>query len=89
MKEIRAKITSKGQVTIPREVRDELSADAGDHILFVIDEGTIRVRPERYTLESIRGSLPPLPGASDDFDREIEEAMEEEADRIMRRLQRP
>lgn len=89
MREIGAKITSKGQVTIPREVRTELGVHAGEYILFVIDDGDIRVKPVRHTLESIRASLPPLPGASDDFDREIEEAMEEEADRIMQRLQRP
>jgi AbrB family looped-hinge helix DNA binding protein len=89
MKEFTATITSKGQITIPREVRRELGVSANDQLVFVVQNGEVRLHPVEYTLESVRSSLPPLPGISDDFEREIEEAMEEEADRIMRRLDRP
>ena len=33
----RAKITSKGQVTIPRSVREALSLEEGDELLFRVE----------------------------------------------------
>jgi antitoxin PrlF len=42
-----AKITSKGQITIPREVRRVLGVRPGDRLLFEGDEKGIRVRPAR------------------------------------------
>jgi antitoxin PrlF len=38
-----AKVTSKGQVTIPREVRRRLGVRAGDRILFEDDGKVVRV----------------------------------------------
>ncbi len=40
-----AKITSKGQITVPREVRRLLGVRAGDRLLFESDEKGIRIRP--------------------------------------------
>jgi AbrB family looped-hinge helix DNA binding protein len=42
-----AKVTSKGQVTIPVEVRRALGVQSGDKILFEHDESGIRVRAVR------------------------------------------
>ena len=42
-----AKITSKGQITIPRKVRRILGVRAGDRLLFEENESGIRVRPVR------------------------------------------
>ncbi len=42
-----AKITSKGQITVPREVRRALGVRAGDRLLFESDGKDIRVRPVR------------------------------------------
>jgi antitoxin PrlF len=42
-----AKITSKGQVTVPIEVRRILGVRPGDKIVFEGDESGIRVRPLR------------------------------------------
>ena len=42
-----AKITSKGQITIPREIRRAMGVQAGDRVLFESDEEGIRVRPVR------------------------------------------
>jgi antitoxin PrlF len=42
-----AKITSKGQITVPREVRRLLGVRAGDRLLFESDGRGVRVRPVR------------------------------------------
>jgi antitoxin PrlF len=42
-----ATITSKGQVTVPLEVRRILGVRAGDKLIFESDEAGIRVRPIR------------------------------------------
>ena len=42
-----ATITSKGQITVPREVRRILGVRAGDRLLFESDGKGIRVRPVR------------------------------------------
>jgi AbrB family looped-hinge helix DNA binding protein len=42
-----AKISSKGQITVPREVRRLLGVRAGDRLLFESDGKGIRVRPGR------------------------------------------
>jgi antitoxin PrlF len=58
VKEIVSTITSKGQVTIPAEVRRHLCVDTNDKITFVIDEtGDVRIRALRYpTVASLRGA---------------------------------
>lgn len=42
-----ARITSKGQITVPREVRRVLGVRAGDRLLFESDGKDVRVRPVR------------------------------------------
>jgi AbrB family looped-hinge helix DNA binding protein len=42
-----AKVTSKGQITIPREVRRALGLRTGDKVLFERDGADVRVRPVR------------------------------------------
>ncbi len=42
-----AKLTSKGQITIPREVRQALGLRTGDKVLFESDGADVRVRPVR------------------------------------------
>lgn len=58
MKEIISTITSKGQVTIPAEVRRYLGVATNDKIAFVIDDqGTVRLKVPRYpTLASLKGA---------------------------------
>lgn len=42
-----SKITSKGQVTIPKAIRDELGLLPGAEVEFIPDEGEVRVRKSR------------------------------------------
>lgn len=58
-------ISSKGQVTIPQDIRNHLGVAAGDRISFVIEDGTVVVRPARSEgnpFEKFRGILGPFPG---------------------------
>jgi antitoxin PrlF len=63
MKEIISTITSKGQVTIPSEVRQRLGVGEHDKIAFVLDdEGEIKLTvPEYPTIQSLRGIAGSLP----------------------------
>jgi antitoxin PrlF len=55
----RATLTSKGQLTIPKEVREHLGLRPGDRLVFEVEEGGARLRVERRrTLEELKGSLP-------------------------------
>lgn len=50
MKEIISTLTSKGQVTIPAEVRRHLGVAQGDKLSFVIaDDGRIEVKGPTYS----------------------------------------
>ena len=42
-----ATLSSKGQVTIPQEVRQRLGLKQGDQIAFVIENGVTVIRPAR------------------------------------------
>jgi AbrB family looped-hinge helix DNA binding protein len=82
---IDAKITSQGQVTIPVEVRRHLGLEKGKRVSFVIAEDGVRLEPARFSsIEDVFGSVPAIPGMSEDFDDEIEEAIADELDRKYR-----
>lgn len=48
-------VTSKGQITLPREVREALGLCAGDKVDFVRTEGGFMLQPLRGDLRSLRG----------------------------------
>jgi len=51
-------ITSKGQTTIPKEVRDHLKLQSGDQIDFVIrSDGTVVLRPATLHVRELKGIL--------------------------------
>lgn len=55
---VQARLTGKGQVTIPKQIRDYLHLDTGSKIEFVIDEnGDVKVIPLNVTAESLAGIL--------------------------------
>jgi antitoxin PrlF len=66
MKEIISTVTSKGQVTIPVEVRRHLGITANDKIAFTIDsEGVVRLTVPRYP------NIAALRGAAGKLDRQL------------------
>lgn len=38
-----AKVMAKGQVTIPKDIREILGVSSGDRITFVVENGSVRV----------------------------------------------
>lgn len=38
-----AKVMAKGQVTIPKDVREVLGVTSGDRISFIVESGTVRI----------------------------------------------
>lgn len=51
-------ITSKGQITLPKSIRERLHVAPGDRIDFVVEEnGQVVVRPARSRLGRLRGML--------------------------------
>ena len=54
-----AKITSKGQTTIPKSVRDSLHLKPGDKVEFVVQpNGTALMVPKTRRLADLKGFLP-------------------------------
>lgn len=53
-----ATLTSKGQVTIPQSVREQLSLRTGTRLEFsVASDGTMRVSPKTKTVAEVAGML--------------------------------
>ena len=50
-------MTSKGQVTIPKPIRQLLKVQPGDRVDFVVDGGQVFLRPSTVDLRSLRGLL--------------------------------
>ncbi|MBS0656345.1 MAG: type II toxin-antitoxin system PrlF family antitoxin [Verrucomicrobia bacterium] len=52
----KATITSKGQVTIPKDIRDILKIGPGDQIDFIIsDEGEVLLSPRTCDFRDLKG----------------------------------
>lgn len=69
-----ATITSKGQVTLPREVRASLGVAAGDRLDFIrMDDGNYAIVPASYSIRSLKGVLfrPPQPVSLEDMNAAI------------------
>jgi AbrB family looped-hinge helix DNA binding protein len=51
-------LTTKGQITLPKEIRLHLHVTAGDRIDFLVGvDGQVTVRPARSRLKELRGML--------------------------------
>ena len=55
-----ATVTSKGQITLPKPIRDKLGVKPGDRVAFrEREDGTIVVEPETLSLLDLQGVLKP------------------------------
>lgn len=51
-------LTSKGQTTVPREVRDHFKLQSGDKIDFIIHaDGSVSVQPVTVHVKELKGML--------------------------------
>ena len=81
MKELRSKISTKGQVTIPVEVRRLLGVGPHDQIGFVIEDGEVRLARVGSVVARSAGAFkseePPL--SAEELREAAERAIAEEA----------
>ncbi len=76
----KATLTSKGQLTVPKDVRDRLGLTAGARLSFEVEGDSLRITVERRkSLEELKGSLPDRRGYED------KEAEREAARRLVSR----
>ena len=53
-------MTSKGQITVPKPIRDALQLDTGDRVQFRLrDDGVVELTPETGDLLALFGILKP------------------------------
>ena len=53
-----SKITSKGQITIPHSIREQLHLSTGSKLEFVIKDNTVIMMPINNKLSNLHGILP-------------------------------
>ena len=70
-----ATLTSKGQVTIPKRIREQLGLEAGTEIEFILDEdGSLRVRPKQPPMNRLEAIREQLSSREIDIDRMRQDA---------------
>lgn len=80
------KLTAKGQVTIPRQVRELLGVKPHDQVLFRVQDGTVQLQRATLSLEDTFGAVEPLQ-RPEDFRSLRERAMEEHVKQAAERLE--
>jgi antitoxin PrlF len=84
-----AKVTSKGQITIPAEIRAALEVEAGDRVRFVVDDGSVRVERERSWVERTAGMFKDRAIVPPPTERELRDMAEQAiVDDVMERMNR-
>jgi antitoxin PrlF len=71
---VSATVTSKGQITIPKEVREKLNLQTGDKLEFLVQEdGTAKVVPLTSSVTKLKGMVakPKKPISLEDMDKAI------------------
>ena len=53
-----ARVMAKGQVTIPKNVRNALGINTGDRVTFIVENGTVRVvNSAIYALQRLQAQM--------------------------------
>jgi len=56
---VEATITSKGQVTLPKDLREALNLSTGDKLCFVLSgKNEVRMIPKHMPVQKLKGILP-------------------------------
>ncbi len=81
-----ATVTSKGQITLPKEVREHLGLKRGDRVDFSIDpQGDVHVRATKRQIGDLFGFLK-RPGATalplEEFDETIAQSRVDDDERV-------
>lgn len=51
-------LTSKGQITLPKEIRDYLKVKSGDRVSFFVEkDGRVTVSPSTQPVSSLKGMI--------------------------------
>ncbi|KRA98097.1 hypothetical protein ASD83_13670 [Devosia sp. Root685] len=83
------RMTSKGQTTVPKEVRDFLGLSEGAQVEWIMDDGKAIVRPRTLRAVDLAGFLGKPPSGKhltiEEMDDAIAEAVAERFDRATRR----
>lgn len=80
-------VTSKGQTTIPKEVREQLGLHTGTRIEWIVEDGKATVRPRNLRAVDLAGILhrPGMkPVSIEEMDEAIGRAVAEDDERIKR-----
>lgn len=85
MRSVISTITTKGQVTIPAEVRRHLGVDSHDQVAFVIEGDRVSLQPVAFTLESAFGSVEPS-AHPEDFDAVVDRVKHERGRSLLAKL---
>jgi antitoxin PrlF len=73
-------ISSKGQVTVPQEIRNRLGLSAGDRVEFVVEGERTVIRPSRTAspFDKYRAALKTFPGGVREINDWVREMRSEE-----------
>lgn len=53
-----AKVMSKGQITIPKDIREILGVSCGDRIIFVVENGSVRlINSAIYAMQILQSQM--------------------------------
>jgi antitoxin PrlF len=76
-------ISSKGQITVPQEIRKRLGLQPGDRVEFVVEEGRTVLRPARSEVnpfEKFIGIAGPFPGGDEGIKAWIDDMRSDQDD---------
>ncbi|MBO6639804.1 MAG: AbrB/MazE/SpoVT family DNA-binding domain-containing protein [Roseitalea sp.] len=74
-----ATMTSKGQVTVPKAIRDRLNLKAGDKLEFIEIDGKVHVNARNLRAVDLAGIMGPPPNGKSLTIEEIDDAIAEAA----------
>jgi antitoxin PrlF len=79
------KVTSKGQTTVPKEVRDLLGLEEGTQVEWTVEDGKAIVKPRTLRAIDLLGILGPPPNGRHLSIEEMNEAIGEAVSKRFRR----